>query len=248
MKLEYFAVCLLSLVAFLNPGILHADGFSLSRSESLSPSLAEIAAAPEIQPEETAPTEQSAQALEEYRINPSDLLEISVFQAPELSRTVRVGARGGVTLPLIGQVNAGGLTGRELEELIATKLRESFLQNPQVSVFIKEYTAQRVTVEGSVTRPGVFVVNGKTSLLQAIAMAGGLDRLADTSDIKIFRNRQNGLRESVQYDIELIRKGTAIDPILEAGDMIVVGKSGTRSGIKDVTEVLRDISIFGLFF
>jgi polysaccharide export outer membrane protein len=195
-----------------------------------------------------APADLLGQSFDEYRIAPSDLVEISVFQVPELSKTVRVGVSGTVTLPLIGLVNANGLTGRELEALIAGKLREKYMQDPQVSVFIKEYTSQRLTVEGSVNKPGVFPISGKTTLLQAIAMAGGLDKVADENDVKIFRDRADGTRETIQYDLEPIRQGAVKDPFLMANDMVVVGKSSGRATFNDAMETLRSISIFGMFF
>ncbi len=105
-----------------------------------------------------------------------------------------------------------------------------------------------MTVEGNVNKTGVFPISGKTTLLQAIAMAGGLDKLASADDIKIFRGRQDGSREILAYDLEPIRKGEAQDPVLSTNDVIVVGKSAGRSALKDVTDTLRDISIFGLFF
>ena len=195
----------------------------------------------------TAVEDPLALVVEDYRIGPSDLLEISVFQVPELSRTVRVNARGALTLPLVGQIQAGGLTGQQLEALLANKLRESYLQNPQVSVFIKEFVSQRVTVSGSVNKVGVFPISGKTTLMQAIAMAGGLDKLADEENIKVFRDR-NGTREVLDYNLAPIRKGEVEDPVLHTSDVIVVGKSGTRAVFKDITETIRDISVFGLFF
>jgi polysaccharide export outer membrane protein len=94
----------------------------------------------------------------------------------------------------------------------------------------------------------VFPISGRTTLLQAIAMAGGLDKLANPNDIKLFRNRKDGTQETIDFDLEPIRKGEAPDPVLSTSDVVVVGKSGARSAIKDVTETLRDISIFGLFF
>jgi len=194
------------------------------------------------------PDDTLAQAIEDYRIGPSDLLEISVFQVPELSRAVRVNARGALTLPLIGQIQAGGLTGQQLETLIALKLKETYLQNPQVSVFIKEYVSQRVTVSGSVNRAGVFPVSGKTTLMQAIAMAGGLEKFADENDIKVFREGQNGTREVLNYDLEPIRKGEVEDPLLHTSDVVVVARSDGRYAWRNAAEFLRDISVFGMLF
>jgi len=207
------------------------------------------AAVPAANPAAAAPADDPlALAVEDYRIGPSDLLEISVFQVPEMSRTVRVNARGGLTLPLIGDIKAGGLTGQQLEALLAQKLKETYLQNPQVSVFIKEFVSQRVTVGGNVNKAGVFPISGRTTLMQAIAMAGGLDKLANESDIMVFRNKRDGSREVLAYDLAPIRKGEMEDPQLHTSDVIEVGKSGGRAAFKDITEAIRDISVFGLFF
>lgn len=184
----------------------------------------------------------------EYHLQPNDLLEITVFQAPELSRTVRVGADGMMTLPLIGGVQAGGLSSQQLESSIAAKLREKYLQDPQVSVFVKEFAAKQVTVGGYVARPGIFPVSGKLSLLQAVALAGGLDKLANEGDIRVFRQKADGGREMLLFDLEPIRKGEKQDPVLSENDVVLVGKSVGRSALKDVTETLRDLSIFGLFW
>lgn len=236
MKLNLFAVPLLACLA------------ALSTAVSAVESGQNIAPAPAASPYAAQPADPLKQVADEYRIGPSDLIEISVFQVPELSKTVRVGARGTLTLPLVGQVEAGGLTAQELEILLADKLSKNYLQDPQVSVFIKEFISQRVTVEGSVNKPGVFPISGKTTLLQAIAMAGGLDKLADPNDIKLFRDRADGTRETIPFDLEPIRKGESPDPVLSTSDVIVVGKSGARSTIKDIAETVRDFSVFGLFF
>jgi polysaccharide export outer membrane protein len=189
-----------------------------------------------------------AKVVEDYHIGASDLLEVSVFQVPELSRVVRVNGRGEITLPLIGQVQAGGLTGQQLETQIAARLQEKYLQDPQVSVFIKEFISQRVTVSGDVNKAGVFPVSGRTTLMQAIAMAGGLGKFGDENDIKVFRDLPNGGREVIDYDLEPIREGKTADPVVHTSDVIVVGRSSGRAALKDVTETLRDISVFGLFF
>ena len=85
----------------------------------------------------------------EYRIGPSDLLTVTVFQVEDLTRDVRVNNAGQVSLPLIGAVDAAGRTVNELETLIASRYGARYLQNPQVSVFVKEFSSQRVTVGGS---------------------------------------------------------------------------------------------------
>jgi len=206
------------------------------------------AAVPAIPPVHASAEELMAQVVEDYRIGPSDLLEISVFQVPDLSRTVRVNASGAITMPLIGQVPAGGLTGPQLESLIAQKLQESYLQNPQVSVFIKEFVSQRVTVGGSVNKSGVFPISGKTTLMQAIAMAGGLGKFAVESDVKIIRTLGDGSRQVLTYDLEPIRKGEAADPAVQTSDVIVVANSEVRERVRGLAEFLRDIAVFGALF
>ncbi|MDQ3028112.1 MAG: polysaccharide biosynthesis/export family protein, partial [Pseudomonadota bacterium] len=95
-------------------------------------------------------------ATKDYRIGPEDLIEIQVFGVDQLTRTVRVNSRGLISLPLIGNLEVGGLTSQQAEALVVAKLAENFLQNPQVSFFIREYTSQRVTIEGAVNKPGVY--------------------------------------------------------------------------------------------
>jgi polysaccharide export outer membrane protein len=204
-----------------------------------------VAAIPSGESPPTAPADQQpTKSVDEYRIGPGDLIEFSVFQVPELSRTVRVSSRGFVSLPLIGAVPASGRTPEQLETLVAKKLSENYLQDPQVSVFIKEYVSQRVTVEGSVQRAGIFPLTGRTTLLQAIAMASGVDPLANQNEVKIFREK-NGTRQTLVYNLEEIRAGKADDPEIEGNDVVVVDKSGTRSAIKTVTDTIRGILSFG---
>ena len=102
-----------------------------------------------------------------------------------MNRDVRVNNAGQVSLPLIGGVMAGGKTIPELEKDIGAKLEKGYLQNPQVTVFIKEFTSQRVTLEGALKKPGIYPITGKTSLLQAIAMAEGVDELADLGGVVV---------------------------------------------------------------
>ena len=232
--LNFMAVCMATSLALVLPA-----SAASADNEAAMPAAIPSAVAPADDP--------LALAVEDYRIGPSDLLEISVFQVPELSRTVRVNARGALTLPLIGQIQAGGLTGQQLEALLAQKLKETYLQDPQVSVFIKEFISQRVTVSGQVNKAGVFPISGKTTLMQAIAMAGGLEKFADENDIKIFRER-NGTREVLNYDLEPIRKGEIEDPVLNTSDVVVVARSDGRYAWRNAAEFLRDISVFGMLF
>lgn len=178
----------------------------------------------------------------DYRLGPQDLIEIEVFQADELNRTVRVNTRGEVSLPLVGIVEVGGLTVPEVEQLLADRLSDGLLQDPHVSVFVKEYTSQRVTVEGSVNRPGIFPLQGRTSLLQALAIAGGTNVVADERAIVVFRV-VDGVKMAGLFDVEQIRAGTVEDPDIYGDDIVVVLRSGSRTFLRSI-----GLSVGGLGF
>ena len=119
--------------------------------------------------------------LSDYRVSPQDVLEINVFGFDKLSRTVQVDGTGRISLPLIGAVTAAGKTVSEVEAEITRRLGGRYLQSPNVSVFVKESVGLRVTVEGAVKKPGVYQLKGKTTLLQALAMAEGINEIGDYS-------------------------------------------------------------------
>jgi polysaccharide export outer membrane protein len=181
----------------------------------------------------------------EYLIGPYDLLEVTVFQVEELSRVVRVNARGGFSLPMVGYVEAAGRTASQVESAIVEKLLECCLQEPQVSIFIKEFVSQRVTVDGEVAKPGIYSLTGRTTLLQALAMAAGAGQLAELSEVRIFRNLADGRKETLLFNIEAIRSGAQVDPVIQGNDVVVVGRSGTLSVIKGVSDTLRGFIGFG---
>ncbi|WP_456405121.1 polysaccharide biosynthesis/export family protein [Thiolapillus sp.] len=173
----------------------------------------------------------------EYRIGPMDVIEVEVFQAEELSRAARVNTQGFVSLPLIGGVKVAGLTTAEAEREIEKVLGEKYLQDPHVTVFIKEYESQKITVEGWVKNPGVFPLKGKTTFLQAIANAKGMDRLADFSEVAIFRT-VNGKTTGYILSYTKVRSGQQADPVLQSGDIIVVNRSGSKAGWELFTKTL----------
>lgn len=182
----------------------------------------------------------------DYRIGAQDLLEISVFGIDDLSRTVRVNSNGQISLPLIGGVMAGGKTIPELEKAIGDKLENGYLQDPQVTVFVKEFTSQRVTLEGALKKPGIYPLTGKTSLLQAIAMAEGLDELADLGGVVIFR-QVDGKRMGAVFDLAKVRTGQAPDPQVYGDDVIVVEQSGSKSAFRRFIQSVPAIGLFTLF-
>ena len=169
----------------------------------------------------------------DYKIGSQDLLEVSVYGQADFSRAVRVNSRGKVSLPMIGQLDALGLTALQLERLIADRLSETLLQDPQVTVFVKEAISARFTIEGAVSRPGVFPITGRLTLLRAIALAGGQGAMADLSDVKLFRVKATGDSETFTYDMDKIRVGDQPDPFIVNDDVIVIARSKTRAAIKD---------------
>lgn len=179
----------------------------------------------------------------DYRIGAQDLLEITVFGLKDFDREVRVNSNGQISLPLIGVVKAGGVTIPELEKTIAAKLQEGFLQDPQVSVFVKEFTSQQVTLEGSLKKPGIYPLKGKTSLLQAIALAEGVDDLADLQGVVIFRTVK-GKRMGAVFDLAKVRAGVAPDPQVYGDDVIVVEKSGSKSAYREFIQSAPAFNIF----
>jgi polysaccharide export outer membrane protein len=173
------------------------------------------------------------QETEEYQIGPQDLLEVKVFGVEELSRTVRVNNRGFIDLPLVGMVEAAGLTSEELEARIATALVRDFLQDPDVSIFIVEYTSQRVSVGGAVKKPGVYPLRGPTTLLESIATAQGLTDLANPSEVKLYRSVADGKEQVIDWDLSDISAGKREDPFVKGGDRILVAESGVKRAARD---------------
>jgi polysaccharide biosynthesis/export protein len=172
-----------------------------------------------------------------YRIGPLDVLDITVFKVSELGKTVQVDGDGTINYPLVGAIPAAGRTAHELEHDLTKQLGAKYLRSPQVTVNIKEYNSQRVTVEGSVKTSGVYAIKGRTSLVQVLAMAGGIDSTVASGDVVIFRT-VDGTRSAAKFDVDMIKKGDAEDPQLQPGDIIVVDSSATKVALRNIMSVL----------
>lgn len=175
----------------------------------------------------------------DYRMSSNDLLEFDVFGVPDMKRDVRVNASGLISLPLIGPVAVAGLTAQDAEKLIAAKYEEKYLQNPQVSLFIKEFTTQRITIEGAVAKPGIYPVTGQLTLLRALALSGGYAPYANINQIVVFRNGAGSAREQFVYDLDKVRSGEEVDPAISSDDVIVVQRDASRAALRD--SLFRDI-------
>ena len=172
----------------------------------------------------------------DYRISAQDILQVAVFQIKDLDSAVQVGEDGFIALPLVGKIPVKGKTTYEAEQIIAGKLREKYLQSPQVTVSIKQY-GRRITISGEVKTPRVLPDDGNTTLSQAIAGSGGLSELADASRIHVARSRDQRVQDEI-YDLSEIQAGKAKDPLLRGGDIVVAETSGTRVALKTVKDLL----------
>lgn len=169
----------------------------------------------------------------EYRVGPSDVLSLKVFQEPELSNDkLVVDSTGSIYVPLIGSVVAAGKTRNELANEIASRLNERYIVNPQVTLNVVTAVTQRVTVEGEVKKPGLFPLAGQMTLLQALALAEGTTDVAQIRDVVVFRN-MGEQRLVARFDLASIRVGNAPDPEILGNDIVVVGDSPTRRFYRD---------------
>jgi polysaccharide export outer membrane protein len=165
---------------------------------------------------------------EEYRISTNDLLEISVYEEPDLAKTVRVDANGVISYPLLGSIKVNGFTAKELESKITGLLFQDYLVNPQVSVFIKEYA--KVSILGQVNKPGSYELKTSMTVMDAIALAGGFTVKTNAKDIKLVRIKGSN-KETIGIDAnEIVDKGHKEKDIrLEPGDLIIVGEISESS-------------------
>lgn len=169
-------------------------------------------------------------------IGPLDTIQVDVFNVPELSREMQVDASGGISMPLIGKIDARGKTAGELSQDIEDSLRGSFVRNPQVTINIKSSVSQVVTVDGQVVEPGLYPVTNQMTLMRAVASAKGLSEYARAEEIVILRT-VNGQRMAALYSIAAIRRGAYGDPAIYANDVIVVGDSPQRRLFRDVVSL-----------
>jgi len=181
----------------------------------------------------------------EYRISQQDVLQISVFQVTDLNSAVQVTQDGNITLPLIGKIQVGGRTTSEAEQIIAGKLRQKYLQSPQVSVSVKIY-GKRITVSGAVGGSRVLPDDGDTTLSQAIASAGGVQEIGNAQRIHVARSKDQHVQDDI-YNLDDIQAGKVPDPLLKGGDIVVVEQSGVKVALKDLYS-LMPLAIFAPLF
>jgi len=157
---------------------------------------------------------------EEYRLGAGDKLRIEVYKDTQLSQSVQVRPDGKVTLPLIGDMAAAGLTPIELRDHIAGSLKE-YVTNPTVTVIVVEATASTAYVMGEVNHPGAVNLQAPLTILQALALAGGLKDFADAKNIRVLRPAENGV-QTISFNYKEALKSTRAPIYLRPGDTVVV--------------------------
>lgn len=167
----------------------------------------------------------------EYAIASNDILEITVYDEPDLSTTVRVAQDGMISYPLLGNIKVAGLTVRSLEAEITKLLAADYLVKPQVKVFVKQYA--KISILGEVRNPGSYEMREKLTLTEAIALAQGFIATANTSDVKIIRT-VDAKKETLNVDFDRILERALPDVELIANDVIIVEPYGSYSIIGQV--------------
>jgi polysaccharide export outer membrane protein len=179
--------------------------------------------APETTPPGPTPmTGATAPLRSDYVIGPGDVLQITVWKNDTLSRTVPVRPDGKISMPLLHDVQASGLTAMQLRDKIATALGE-FMPNPEVAVSVNDVRSMRVSILGEVSKPGVLELRGETTILEAIAMAGGFRDFASPSKITIIRvDEGKTKRIRFNYNKAVSAGSDEENVVLRSGDVVVV--------------------------
>jgi polysaccharide export outer membrane protein len=165
----------------------------------------------------------TGQQLQDYIIGPDDVLEISIWKNQDISREVRVRPDGKISLPLIGEIRAAGLNVELLRKTITERVKE-YQEGAIVSIIAKEINSYKIFILGEVVRPGIFILKAKTSVLQALALAGGFNQFASKNKVVVIRNKKDGSTEKIRINIkEIVKEGSMDrDIILMPQDTIFV--------------------------
>lgn len=195
------AACLTGPVTAQNPGVTTS---SVANNEAV------IGTA-------TAPLDDDA-----YVIGPEDVLTVFVWKEPELTQTLAVRPDGKISLPLLNDINASGLTTLQLKEKIISGLKQ-YIASPTVTVIVQSARSQKASIIGEVTRPGTYLINGPTSLVHLISLAGGFRDFAATDKVSVLR-QENGKTVKHKFNYREFLKGKNLDAniLLKPGDIVVV--------------------------
>lgn len=158
-----------------------------------------------------------------YVIGAGDMLAISVWKEPEVSRSVPVRSDGKISLPLVGELQAAGQTPRQLEDGIKQRL-QNYISEPEVTVIVTDSKSRKVNILGMVARPGAYLLTSATSVLDSIAMAGGFKDFAKQKSIYVLRQAPDGTQQRMPFNYKDVIKGKNPEQNirLQAGDTVVV--------------------------
>ena len=204
MTCQSFIVAL-ALVAGAGVSVAHAQQMSLTTA-----------------PASALPTS-SLPAGSDYVIGPEDMLQITVWKNESLSRELAVRPDGKISMPLLHDVQAAGLTPMQLQEKLATALGE-FMPNPEVAVTVTDVRSYRISVLGEVMKPGVLQLKSDTTVLEALALAGGFRDFASPSKILILRRNGDGQTDKIPFNYNRVVKDNRSEGnvTLKSGDVVVV--------------------------
>jgi polysaccharide biosynthesis/export protein len=219
---KFLPVIVVCLSAAMAPAASAQD-----QQSELTALIAPLPNVPETMPSPPAATEAAASVAAEvddadsYRIGPEDVLDISVWKNPELSRTVPVRPDGKVSLPLVNDIRAAGLTPTALRDQLTARLAE-YLPGPEVSVMVREVHSRKVAVMGSVKTPGRFEMKSSMTVLELIALSQGFTDFANRDRIVVLR-QENGKTVRIPFNYRKIAEGaTQENFVVQPGDIIVV--------------------------
>lgn len=182
-----------------------------------------------------------------YIIRPLDQLSVRVFREPELSTdTTLVDEAGKINLPLIGSLDAVGKNVTDLQNLIAARLGERYLVNPQVNVTLRQMAPRVVSVEGEVANPGVYQIDTKATLLSVIARAGSPSGVAKLNEIVVFRTI-DGERMVARFNLKDIRTGIRPDPRILENDVVMVGFSVPKEIYSNILKAAPLLNIWARY-
>ncbi|WP_447602455.1 polysaccharide biosynthesis/export family protein [Nitrospira sp. Nam80] len=218
-------VSVVSMIFFLCCGNAFADGSSNLMTAAAAPTISTTTVPPSASRHGVEGAEKSSLTVTpDYIMGPEDVLEITVWKNADLSKQVQVRPDGRISLPLIGDVSAVGKTAAQLTEEISLKLK-SYMENPTVSIVVREVNSYQIYVLGEVNSPGKYPLKSKTTLLQAITIAHGFTQVAARNKIVVFRFGKDGeglTKIKASYDDIVLRDGSDQNIELKPGDQIVV--------------------------
>lgn len=175
-------------------------------------------------------------------IGVGDVLDVQVFKATEFSRQETVSPDGDLTLPLLGDIHAIGMTIPQLEQTITEKLREKYLQNPKVIVVARSRGTQNITLDGAFKSPGIQQLKDTPlNVIQAMALGGGLDDLADTGKVVLFRKTGETVK-AYHLNVDAMKNGQAKAPYVRNDDIIIAHRSDTRYWLREIATSMGNIS------